>query len=72
MNQDHEESLRHYCRQYRNLEPTAVEMVGIDCDGFDLLADGQRIRFAFSDPVLDAHAARRALVAMAMSGSNEA
>ncbi|MDA8381905.1 MAG: DUF2470 domain-containing protein [Betaproteobacteria bacterium] len=72
MNRDHEESLRRYCRQYRSLEPATVEMVGVDCDGFDLHADGQRLRFAFPDPVIDAHAVRRALVAMAMSGSTEA
>ena len=43
----------------------AVEMTGIDCDGFDVRADGQALRFEFSDVVTNAGKAREALVAMA-------
>jgi hypothetical protein len=40
-------------------------MTGIDCDGFDVRADGRLLRFAFPDPVTNAGKAREALVAMA-------
>jgi len=40
-------------------------MLGIDCDGFDVRADGRVLRFDFNEPVLDATGARQALVAMA-------
>jgi putative heme iron utilization protein len=42
-----------------------VRMSGIDCDGFDVLADAQHLRFDFDEPVTDARSARAALVALA-------
>ena len=65
MNQDHVENLRSYCRHYRAVEALDVAMVGIDCDGFDVRADGKILRLEFNQPVLDAIQARTALVAMA-------
>ena len=65
MNQDHAENLRSYCRHYRGMEALDVSMIGIDCDGFDVRADGQILRLEFNQPVLDAIQARTALVAMA-------
>lgn len=69
MNADHAENLVHYCRHYHQLETTHVEMLGIDYDGFDVLAttsNGNRmLRFDFEQPVYDAQSARVALVAMA-------
>ena len=65
MNQDHAENLRSYCRHYRGIEALDVSMIGIDCDGFDVRADGQILRLEFNQPVLDAIQARTALVAMA-------
>jgi putative heme iron utilization protein len=65
MNADHTVALADYCRHYRGVVPVAVEMTGIDCDGFDVRADGQLLRFEFPEPVTNAGKAREALVAMA-------
>ncbi len=65
MNADHQESMRHYCRHFHGSEADAVEMLGMDCDGFDVRADGRVLRFDFPEPVLDAQQARQALVEMA-------
>lgn len=65
MNEDHRSTLTDYCRQTRPVSPESVLMTGIDCDGFDLCADGQTLRFDFPQPVLDAESARAALVEMA-------
>jgi putative heme iron utilization protein len=65
MNADHAEALHEYCRHFKQRDPAAVNMVGIDCDGFDVRADGELMRFDFDGPVVDAHTARAALVAMA-------
>jgi putative heme iron utilization protein len=40
-------------------------MTGIDCDGFDVRADGRRLRLEFPDAVTNPGKAREALVAMA-------
>ncbi|MGH8754607.1 MAG: DUF2470 domain-containing protein [Burkholderiales bacterium] len=37
----------------------------MDCDGFDVRADGELLRFDFDTTVLDAMQAREALVKMA-------
>jgi len=65
MNHDHAQNLRDYCRHYHGMETLDAAMLGIDCDGFDVRADGRVLRFDFSEPVLDAAGARQALVAMA-------
>jgi putative heme iron utilization protein len=65
MNQDHAQNLRDYCRHDHGKKAKNVEMVGIDCDGFDVRADGELLRFDFETPVLDAMQAREALVKMA-------
>jgi hypothetical protein len=65
MNQDHAQNLRDYCRHYQGKQAENAEMVGIDCDGFDVRADGELLRFDFETPVLDATQAREALVKMA-------
>lgn len=69
MNADHAENLVQYCRHYHQLEVNHAQMLGIDYDGFDVLATttgGKRmLRFDFEQPVYDAQAARVALVAMA-------
>ncbi len=64
MNNDHAQALRDYCRHYHGLNAHKAMMAGIDCDGFDVLADGNFLRFDFTDTVLDAIMARQALVAM--------
>jgi putative heme iron utilization protein len=65
MNTDHAAALRDYCRHFKHLDAAAVVMIGIDCDGFDVRADGEFMRFDFDQPVSDAHGARAVLVAMA-------
>jgi putative heme iron utilization protein len=65
MNADHTVALADYCRHYHGVTPVAVEMTGIDCDGFDVRADERPLRFEFPDPVTNAGKAREALVAMA-------
>jgi putative heme iron utilization protein len=62
MNQDHTDSLKAYCRHVYSQTPQHAEMIGIDCDGFDVRADGKVLRFEFDEPVLNASDARKALV----------
>lgn len=64
MNADHVDSLRAYCRHLHAIEANSVEMAGIDCDGFDLRADGVLLRCDFETPIHDAQSARAALVAL--------
>ena len=64
MNADHQESMRRYCKHYHQFDASAVEMVGMDCDGFDVRADDRLLRFDFAESVLDAQQARQALVAL--------
>jgi putative heme iron utilization protein len=64
MNADHRDSLRSYCRHFHQYEATQVEMLGIDCGGFDVRADERVLRFDFAEPVLDAQQARDVLVKM--------
>jgi putative heme iron utilization protein len=65
MNAEHRDALRRCCSHVHHIEATDVAMVGIDCDGFDVNADGKMLRFAFAGMVLDAEQARQALVEIA-------
>ncbi len=65
MNSDHRDTMRRYCRHTHQCEVLDVEMLGIDCDGFDVRADGRNLRFDFGKMVLDAQQARYTLVEMA-------
>lgn len=65
MNADHAASLRDCCRHVHGVQPAEATMVGIDCDGFDVRADGHVLRFDFDVPVFDAQAARAALIDLA-------
>lgn len=65
MNGDHAHSLRDYCRHVHHSAPQSVEMIGIDCDGFDLRADGELLRFDFEGEIRDAGEARAELVKLA-------
>lgn len=65
MNRDHADALRAYCRRFGRIDPQRATMVGIDCDGFDVRADGALVRIEFDAPVLDARQAREALVKLA-------
>ncbi len=69
MNADHTENLRNYCKHFHNIDAISVQMLGIDCDGFDVnaasLNGSSLLRFDFEQPIHDAQSARLALVAMA-------
>ena len=65
MNEDHRATLRHYWKPFHQDAELKVEMLGIDCDGFDLCADSKILRIDFAEEVLDAQQARRAFVSMA-------
>jgi putative heme iron utilization protein len=65
MNTYHTHNLLEYCRHVYGKTPATAHMAGIDCDGFDLRADGELLRFEFDAPVTDANAARDALIALA-------
>jgi putative heme iron utilization protein len=47
--------------QLRGISAECVRMLGIDCDGFDIEADGRMLRFDFAEPVADAESALAAL-----------
>lgn len=65
MNQDHHDSLVDYCRVLKGVEAENVRMAGMDSEGFDMLADQQKLRFDFEAPVTTAEDARAVLVKMA-------
>lgn len=69
MNADHADALPLYAAMASGraaFSPAGADwrMVGIDCEGFDLLAGAQRLRLTFDTPVGNADEARKALVAM--------
>jgi putative heme iron utilization protein len=68
MNADHAHNLRACCRHFHGRTVQDARMAGIDCDGFDVRADGTWMRFDFERPVTDAAGAREALAAMARRG----
>jgi putative heme iron utilization protein len=65
MNRDHADSLHAYARYLLGVNGQDIVMTGIDPDGFDLRIDGLDHRIDFEHPVLDAEAARNALVGLA-------
>ena len=69
MNADHAENLLNYCKHFHHLDADHAQMLGIDCDGFDVdarIGDTSTIlRFDFDQQIHDAQSARAALVAMA-------
>ena len=69
MNADHAENLINYCKHFHNVDATQVQMLGLDCDGFDVEATVDNkttmLRFDFEAQINDAQSARAALVAMA-------
>ena len=65
MNADHGETLRGYCRRASGAEPSGAVLIGIDCDGLDVRADGTLVRIEFETPVTNAGKARETLAALA-------
>jgi putative heme iron utilization protein len=70
MNCDHAQYLRDRCRQVHGVDARSCEMVGIDCDGFDVRAEGAVLRFDFPREITHAGDARRAM--MELAGTNRA
>jgi putative heme iron utilization protein len=65
MNADHAHNLRDYCRYVHGRTVENAQMIGIDCDGFDVQADAEVLRFDFDAEVKDAGTARAELVNLA-------
>jgi len=65
MNEDHVDTMIHYCAGRLGTAPAAVEMLCVDADGFDLRADDALLRFEFPEPVTDADSARQQFIRMA-------
>jgi len=61
MNASNLDMLRHCCLHLHGITAEQVRMTGIDCDGFDLNADGRALRFDFAEPVMDAEGAMAAV-----------
>ena len=67
MNGEHAHTLLDYCRHVHGNAPGNARMIGIDCDGFDVRADGEMLRIPFGITVKDAGAARTELVKLAQA-----
>ena len=65
MNAEHANNLRGYCQHVYNRAVESARMMGIDCDGFDVVADAEVLRFDFDGEIKDAGAARAELVNLA-------
>lgn len=65
MNQDHQQALFHYCEVLKGVKANAVSMTGIDSEGFDMLADGRKLRIDFDSPINTVEEARAVLVKLA-------
>ena len=65
MNEDHSAALVKYCLAFKGREVTAAKMVGIDDQGFDVVAnETTRLRFEFEAPVTTPEEVRAAMVAL--------
>jgi putative heme iron utilization protein len=67
MNADHAHTLLDYCRYVHGKKPASAEMIGVDCDGLDVRADGEILRIDFNAEVRDAGEARSELVKLAQA-----
>jgi putative heme iron utilization protein len=71
MNADHADALRDYCRHVHHVNAVNATMVGIDCDGFDVRADDQLLRFDFDATLSNPGQVRNRLVALAHAARGE-
>ena len=67
MNGEHAHNLFDYIRHVHGKAPASAEMIGVDCDGFDVRADGEVLRFEFASEVKDPGEARAELVRLAQA-----
>jgi putative heme iron utilization protein len=70
MNEDHRDALREYCRHVHRVDAAAPEMVGVDCDGFDVRSELGVLRFDFEPPVNSPGEVRARLVELARQARN--
>jgi putative heme iron utilization protein len=64
MNRDHQKALFQYCKGF-GVDVHAVTMIGIDSEGFDMLADKHKLRIDFESPIHTSEEARANLVRLA-------
>ena len=73
MNADHTDSMILYCQHFHGVKPSHANLIGVDCDGFDIEAvithentidELKMLRFTFESPIFDANSARMAFVAL--------
>lgn len=69
MNADHSHSMIAYCQHFHGVTAIKAQMLGIDCDGFDVITtlpddSKQVLRFNFEETIHDAQSARTELVKM--------
>jgi putative heme iron utilization protein len=69
MNDDHSAALVRYCKALKNVDAKSAQMVGIDPEGFDVLADGRRVRIDFESPVTTPEQVRAAMVKLSRATS---
>lgn len=83
MNSDHRDELRRYCKAGRCVDPLIaeggqvieahdVQMIGVDCDGCDLRADGRQLRLPFERPVASPAELRSVFAALSHSRGGDA
>jgi len=72
MNADHRDALLAYCHATYAVDPADVEMIGVDCDGFDIRADGQLLRFAFDEVVSEPARLRAVFTALSRRSRGDA
>ena len=65
MNADHRDAILAYCAHVHDIRPQQAEMIGFDCDGFDVRAVDRLLRFQLPQAVHTADEARAALIALA-------
>jgi putative heme iron utilization protein len=64
MNEDHADAVALYAANLLQLPGSFWRMTGCDREGIDLRSGGQVARLGFPEPVADANAARKALIAL--------
>lgn len=65
INRDHAQLLRDCCHLQHQRVTADAEMVGVDCDGFDVRSGGQILRFSFEGCISDVAQLHAALAVMA-------
>jgi putative heme iron utilization protein len=64
-NARHAGELRALCQRHHGRSPEPALLIGVDCDGFDVRAGAEVLRFHFAQEATDGAAARERLLAMA-------